>query len=151
MRISQEWAVNHLPIYLKDLGGEPSWGYLHFSTNLKWRKIQLDFLGNYSDFEHRWALILCCRPIPIFGIPFVDWINLPFLWYLHKKRSIKRDAQTQILFCYINQECQSTRKEKNCNIFIINLDIWMRQNELSKGRIKSETIDSISSAQHKLP
>lgn len=103
--------MNHLPIYLKDLGGEPSWGYLHFSTNLKWPKIQLDFLRNYSNFEHRWALILCCRPIPVFGIPFVDWINLPFLWYLHKKRSIKRDTQTQVFLHWSGVAINQVRKE----------------------------------------
>jgi hypothetical protein len=27
--------LTHLPIYLKDFGDEPSWGNLHFSTNLQ--------------------------------------------------------------------------------------------------------------------
>ena len=40
--------------------------------------------------------------------------------------------------------------KKICYSFC-NLDIRMSQNELPKGRIKSETIDSIPRAQHKLP
>jgi hypothetical protein len=28
-------TLTHLPIYLKDFGDEPSWGNLHFSTNLQ--------------------------------------------------------------------------------------------------------------------
>jgi hypothetical protein len=32
-------TLTHLPIYLKDFGDEPSWGNLHFSTNLQcWLK-----------------------------------------------------------------------------------------------------------------
>jgi hypothetical protein len=42
------------------------------------------------------------------------------------------------------------RKRKLDYLFTI-LDIWMSQDELPKGGVKSETIDSVSSAQHELP
>jgi hypothetical protein len=38
------------------------------------------------------------------------------------------------------------KKGRNIYYFVSDLDIWMSQYELPKGRIKSETVDSIPSA-----
>ena len=36
--------------------------------------------------------IRCSRTIPVFGISFINWINISFLWDLHKEQHIEWSA-----------------------------------------------------------
>ena len=108
-----------------------------------------NFLRNCNICKQNKVYILCCRYIPVFGIPFIDRIDLPFLGYLHKKRRINYRCKNRDIIIIII--CMIILFWKKICYSFCNLDVRMSQNELPKGRIKSETIDSIPRAQHKLP
>ena len=51
--------------------------------------------------------ILCCRSIPVFGIPFINWIYLSFLRYLHLKKKDRRTSKSatcEDIFFYYRME-----------------------------------------------
>jgi hypothetical protein len=97
-------------MYLKDLGGEPSLGYLQFSTNL-WHMAQnfrLDLWYIYCTMKIRMT-ILCRRLVPVSSIPFIDRINLPLLRHLQKKTSsIDETVVSALRLCKLREKIKSS-------------------------------------------
>ena len=58
-------------------------------------------LRNCNICKQNKVYILCCRRIPVFSIPFIDRIDLPFLGYLHKKRSINYSCKNRDIIIII--------------------------------------------------
>ena len=101
-----------------------------------------NFLKNCNICKQNKVYILRCRRIPVFSIPFIDRIDLPFLGYLHKKRRINyRCKNRDIIIIIIIIIIMHDHSIREIYYFFVTLIFgWVRMNSPREGsRVKPLT------------
>ena len=134
--IGWEWVPSNISQWFRRWTILGKLAFLHIPAMLAGNLA--NFLRNCNICKQNKVYILCCRYIPVFGIPFIDRIDLPFLGYLHKKRRINYRCKNRDIIIII---CMIILFWKKYVILFVTLMFgWVKMNSPREGsRVKPLT------------